>query len=116
MNVNVISRPKPNGVTLLTLHGDIGSDSIETFKTKIDEVITSSVKKYIMDFQEVSYLNSLGVGAVAAALKKAKKFQGNIKLINVSASVQELFELTRLTKVFEIYDTEEEAIKSYENK
>ena len=85
-------------------------------KIKMDGIISSSVKNYIMDFQDISYLNSIGVGAIAATLKKVKKFQGNIKLINVSPAVQELFEMTRLTKVFEIFDNEEDAIKSYETK
>ena len=90
----------------IVIHGDS--------KRTDHELIKNPVKKYIMDFAEVSYVNSIGVGAVAAALKKAKKLQGNIKFINVSSTVMELFELTRLTKVFEIYESEEEALKSYE--
>ncbi len=115
MDINVVAKPRANGVCVISLRGDIGAETVNDFKMKIDGIINNSTKKYIMDFQEVTYLNSIGVGAVAAALKKAKKFQGNIKLINVSPSVQELFEMTRLTKVFEIFDTEEEAINSYES-
>ncbi len=114
MDVNIIAKPKANGVVVLTLQGDIGNDTVESFKAKIDELIKNPVKKYVMDFAEVSYVNSIGVGAVAAALKKAKKIQGNIKFINVSSTVMELFELTRLTKVFEIYESEDEALRSYE--
>ncbi len=114
MDINLTAKTLANGVCVISLRGDIGAETVNDFKTKIDGIINSSTKKYIMDFQEVSYLNSIGVGAVAAALKKAKKFQGNIKLINVSPSIQELFEMTRLTKVFEMFDSEEEAVRSYE--
>ncbi len=114
MDINLTAKTIANGICIISLRGDIGAETVGDFKTKIDGIINSSIKKYIMDFQEVSYLNSIGVGVVAAALKKVKKFQGNIKLINVSPAVQELFEMTRLTKVFEIYDTEEDAVKSYD--
>jgi len=55
----------------------------------------------------------MGLGVVAATLKKVKKSKGDLKLIRLSPAVQELFELTRLTKVFEIFETEEEAVKSF---
>jgi anti-sigma B factor antagonist len=115
MDINLTAKTIANGICIISLRGDIGAETVNDFKTKIDGIINSSVKKYIMDFQDVGYLNSIGVGAVAAALKKVKKFQGNIKLINVSPSVQELFEMTRLTKVFQIFDSEEEAVRSYES-
>ena len=114
MDINLTAKTIANGICIISLRGDIGAETVGDFKTKMDGIINSSIKKYIMDFQEVSYLNSIGVGVVAAALKKVKKFQGNIKLINVSPAVQELFEMTRLTKVFEIFETEEDAVRSYE--
>ena len=116
MDINLTAKNKANGVCVITLRGDIGAETVNDFKIKMDGIISSSVKNYIMDFQDITYLNSIGVGAIAATLKKVKKFQGNIKLINVSPAVQELFEMTRLTKVFEIFDNEEDAIKSYEAK
>ena len=114
MDINLTAKTLANGVCVISLRGDIGAETVNDFKIKIDGIINNSIKKYIMDFQDVSYLNSIGVGAVAASLKKVKKFHGNIKLINVSPAIQELFEMTRLTKVFEIYDNEEDAVKSYE--
>ena len=116
MDINLTAKNKANGVCVISLRGDISAETVNDYKTKIDGIITSSVKNYIMDFQDITYLNSIGVGAIAATLKKVKKFQGNIKLVNVSPAVQELFEMTRLTKVFEIFDNEEDAIKSYETK
>lgn len=113
MDINVEARPKGNGVTLVVLRGEIGADTVNDFKEKMEATITTSCKKYVIDFQEVNYLNSVGIGVVAAALKRVKRSQGNIKLANLSPAVAELFEMTRLTKVLEIYDSEEEAIKSF---
>lgn len=114
MAINIDVRSKGDDITLVVLNGEIGTESVNQFKEKIDGILNDGRVKLIMDFQDVSYLNSMGLGVIAATLKKVKKSKGDLKLINLSPSVQELFELTRLTKVFEIFDSEEGALKSFE--
>ncbi len=113
MEIRIDVRPKGNDVTLVVLRGEIGTETVNQFKDRIDQIVADGKNKLIMDFQEVNYLNSMGLGVVAATLKKVKKSKGDLKLINLSPAVQELFELTRLTKVFEIFDSEESALKSF---
>ncbi len=113
MEIKIDVRPKGNDITLIILRGEIGTETVNQFKDKIDQIVNDGKNKLIMDFQEVNYLNSMGLGVVAATLKKVKKNKGDLKLINLSPAVQELFELTRLTKVFEIFDSEENAVKSF---
>ncbi len=113
MEIKIDVRPKGNDITLIILRGEIGTETVNQFKDKIDQIVNDGKTKLIMDFQEVNYLNSMGLGVVAATLKKVKKGKGDLKLINLSPAVQELFELTRLTKVFEIFDSEESAVKSF---
>lgn len=113
MEIRIDVRPKGNDITLIVLKGEIGTETVNQFKERIDQIVADGKKKLIMDFQEVNYLNSMGLGVIAATLKKLKKSKGDLKLINLSPAVQELFELTRLTKVFEIFDSEESALKSF---
>ncbi|HNW35810.1 MAG TPA: STAS domain-containing protein [Candidatus Ozemobacteraceae bacterium] len=113
MELKIDLKPKADGVILIVLRGEIGTETVNDFKDKIDQIVAEGQSKLIMDFQEVNYLNSMGLGVVAATLKKVKKSKGDLKLIRLSPAVQELFELTRLTKVFEIFETEEEAMKSF---
>ncbi|HNX74504.1 MAG TPA: STAS domain-containing protein [Candidatus Rifleibacterium sp.] len=113
MDIKIDIRPKSNNITLVVLRGEIGAETVNQFKDKIDAIINEGRKRLILDFQEVTYLNPIGLGVIAATLKKVKKDKGNLKLINLTPSVQELFEMTRLTKVFEIFDSEESAIKSF---
>ena len=112
MDIKVTDKLKTNGICVISLRGDINTENVDDFKEKIDNIINSSIKKYIIDFQELNYLNSVGTSVIAFALKKTKKFQGDIKLINLSSSILELFEITRLAKVFDIYNSEDEAIKA----
>lgn len=113
MDIKIDVRAKGNDITLIVLSGEICTENVNEFKEKLDRLVDDGKKHLIMNFQEVNYLNSIGLGVVATILKKVKKSKGDLKLVSLSPAVQELFELTRLTKIFEIYETEEEAIKSF---
>lgn len=113
MELKMEVKPRGEGITVIVLRGEIGTETVNQFKDRIDQLVAEGQCKIIMDFQEVNYLNSMGLGVVAATLKKVKKIKGDLKLVKLSPAVQELFELTRLTKVFEIFESEEDAFKSF---
>jgi len=113
MELKMDVKPRGENIAVVVLKGEIGTETVNQFRDKIDQLVAEGQNKIIMDFQEVNYLNSMGLGVVAATLKKVKKNKGDLKLVKLSPAVQELFELTRLTKVFEIFETEDEAIKSF---
>ena len=113
MELKMEVKPRGEGITVIVLRGEIGTETVNQFKDRIDQLVAEGQCKLIMDFQEVNYLNSMGLGVVAATLKKVKKIKGDLKLVKLSPAVQELFELTRLTKVFEIFESEEDAFKSF---
>ncbi|RCK80281.1 MAG: hypothetical protein OZSIB_3463 [Candidatus Ozemobacter sibiricus] len=113
MELKIEVRQAAEGITLIVLRGEIGTETVNQFKDRIDQIVNDGQTKLIMDFNEVNYLNSMGLGVVAATLKKVKKAKGDLKLINLSPAVAELFELTRLTKVFEICESLEAAVASF---
>lgn len=113
MELKIEVKPRGENIAVVVLRGEIGTETVNQFKDRIDQLVADGQNKIIMDFQEVNYLNSMGLGVVAATLKKVKKNKGDLKLVKLSPSVQELFELTRLTKVFDIFESEDEALKSF---
>ncbi|HPW58718.1 MAG TPA: STAS domain-containing protein, partial [Candidatus Rifleibacterium sp.] len=88
-------------------------ETVNQLKDKMEAIVNEGKNRLVMDFSDVSYLNSMGLGVIAGTLKRVKKENGDLKLLNLSPAVRELLELTRLTKVFEIFDSEESAIKSF---
>jgi len=113
MEIKIDVRAKGSDVTLIVIRGEIGTETVDQFKEKIDQIINDGKKKLVIDLQEVNYLNSMGLGVFASALKKLKKSNGDLKLINLSPTVMELLERSRLDKVFDVFETEEEAVKSF---
>ena len=70
--------------------------------------------KMVLDFQGVTFMSSAMIGKIVLLNKKCKNNKTTIKLCNIAPSIMEVFEITRLNKVFSIYATDEEALKSFE--
>jgi anti-sigma B factor antagonist len=111
MKVDVIEK---NGVTILGLGGKItlGSGDVK-LKEKLVSELGKGKKKIVVDLGEVSYIDSAGLGELVAAYTSAKKQGATVKLANLTKKVNDLLDITRLSTVFETYNSVDEAIKSF---
>jgi anti-sigma B factor antagonist len=73
----------------------------------------SGTKDLLVDLKEVRFIDSSGLGVLVSGYKNASTHQGSIKLCNLQTQVKSMFELTRLHRVFDIYQTIDEALESY---
>jgi anti-anti-sigma factor len=76
----------------------------------------SQSKKMLLNFQGVQFMSSAMIGKLVLLNKKCKTDGVNLKLCQISPNVLEVFKITRLNKVFEIFADEEKAIKSFGKK
>lgn len=79
----------------------------------VGEIEEKKMTKLVIDFSNVMFIDSSFLSSLVVALKQINLFGGDIKLINLEPPVRLMFELTRLYKVFEIFETEEEAVYNY---
>jgi len=68
----------------------------------------------IMDLQGIKFIDSSGFGVFISAMKAAKNNAGEFKICNLNPEVKELFQILQLHHVFELYDTLEECIGSFQ--
>jgi anti-anti-sigma factor len=101
-------------IVILDLAGKVifGDGTVELHRV-IRELVEKGEKKILLNFAGVDYVDSSGLGELVGGLVAAKKIGGDIKLSNVPQNVLELLVLTRLSTVFEIFDIEDEACKSF---
>jgi anti-sigma B factor antagonist len=102
-----------DGVLICHIQGDIDIHSSPEFNKSVEKIAKDKSQKVVMEFSGVSYVDSSGLATLVAALKKLKSYGGKLKLANLSDKVKGLFEITRLDKLFDISDTEEEATRSF---
>jgi anti-sigma B factor antagonist len=84
---------------------------------KMREQIFTTIKRHpskslIVNLTNVTYVDSSGIATLVEGLQLANEYQIRLKLVGLSRAILEVFQLVRLERVFEIYQTEEEALKS----
>ena len=83
------------------------------FKEQIINEVENGKTKLIIDLTKVEYVDSSFLGALIAGLKRATMKNGDMKLVGLQSPVREMFDLTRLYRIFDIYESMEEAEKSF---
>lgn len=110
MDINTRSKGE---VVVLDIAGEIDLYNAPEIKDIINKLIEEKQYNVVINLEQVSYIDSSGIGALISSLSNLKKYQGGLKIINVYASVRKVFELTKLTSFFEIYENEDEAVNAF---
>lgn len=107
---------KKNGsVLVLSIKGKLVSQTeTNQLHDKINEIVEKGVVNIVLDLKQVSWLASLGIGAIMRNLLKVRKAGGDLRLTGLSDKVKSLFSITKLIGVIQIYDTVNEATDSFE--
>jgi anti-anti-sigma factor len=87
----------------------------EDFKGKLVKDMESGERRIVVDLSECEFIDSTFLGALVVSLKKITVLGGDIKLVGLQPNVRSMFELTRMYRVFEAFETKEEAIASFES-
>ena len=103
-----------NGVTILDLKGKITlGEGDELLKKEIDSLIQKDQKKLLLNLEGVPYIDSAGLGEIVRTYTTVSRQGGKLKLLNLTKRIQDLLAITKLLTVFETYESEPEAIKSF---
>ena len=98
---------------IIQLIGELDHHSAEEVRIKIDDRIErDNIKKVIMDFCYVSFMDSSGIGVVVGRLKKLSVKGGSLAIAGLKEGVYKVFELSGLFKIINCYKNVEEALKN----
>ncbi|MBC7566127.1 MAG: STAS domain-containing protein [Pedobacter sp.] len=100
-------------VLLTIVDKDANLTKSENFKEIVFKEIESGTRKLIISFEHVEYLDSSFLGALVAILKNLVPKNGRLILIELDNDIRNLFELTRLDKIFELKNSLETAIEDF---
>ena len=100
---------------ILRLSGDILGDDRITLNEKIQELADRGSKNIVLNLKEVGLMDSVGLGMIVACHTSLARRQIRIVLSDVGKSVKYLLTITKLDRIFEIYDTEDDALASLQS-
>jgi len=77
------------------------------------DMVSKSQKKILLNLGEVSYIDSSGIGELVSGFTTVTNSGGQLKLLNLTQRVGDLLQVTKLLTVFDVYESQEKAIKAF---
>jgi anti-sigma B factor antagonist len=109
-----IEKRKKGDVVILDLKGKILiGEGIDVLRDSINNTINEQETKVLLNFAEVPYLDSTGLGEVVRSYTSIKKAGGVVKIVNLTNKVKDLLSVTKLITVFDTFEDEDKAIESF---
>lgn len=107
-----ITSEKVGQILKMSIKGRLVVSSAEEFKNALSDAIEAN-QNIVLDLQEMSYIDSSGLGALVFAQQKLSDKGGELKLATLQAKPRIVFDITKVYRIFEIFDDVEAAIESF---
>lgn len=101
-------------VCILKLKGRLDLASGTSLKEEVKKLFEQDKTSIHLNLSEVEFINSSGLGSLVSLMKETRVKKGRLTLSNMASYVKEIFEITQLSHIFEIFETDTEALASYQ--
>jgi anti-anti-sigma factor len=101
-------------VKILKPKGILDSTKAGQFRQDIGALVEQGAKTILIDFRNVTFMDSSGLGALVLALKTVRSAGSKLFVCSINEQIQILFELTSMDRVFEIFESEEKFFESFD--
>ncbi len=89
----------------------VGGEETDELRNAVADFVEQGTKKLIIDLAKVTYLNSTAIGVLVSAHTTFRKNKGQVKLCGINKNINNIFVITKLTLVFDVAETREEAVQ-----
>ncbi len=111
MVIELQANESDNGIATLIITGDIDMSTSTQVRTHLTDLFKKKQKVIVVDLANVSYIDSSGIATLVEGLQWSHSNNTKFRLTNLTPMVKDVFEIARLLTVFEVYDSQEEALK-----
>ena len=110
-----ITKRRVGGVTILDLNGKLTiGDGAEVLRDTFASVVFQEERKILLNLAGVPYMDSGGLGELVRCSWVASKSSGAVKLVNMTSKISDLLAITKLSNVFDTFDSESDAVASFQ--
>lgn len=102
-----------NGITIVDCNGRIVFGEEAAALRESVKAIIPQAPRLVLNLKNVTYIDSGGLGTLVGLYTSANSSGGEIKLANLTPRVGQLLQVTKLVTVFDVYDTEEDAVRAF---
>ena len=113
MSVKLTTR-QVGDVTVIDVAGRITlGEGSSALREALRDLVTKNQKKILLNLGDVTYIDSSGIGELVSGFTTVTNSGGSLKLLNLNKRVKDLLQITKLYTVFEVFDEEATAIRSF---
>lgn len=107
----IFSHRLENGTCIIAIEGNIALDGVNEAKSYLKPHLESpDVRSIVINFDKVNFIDSSGIGLIVSIFKTMQQKEGRFALTNLSQKNMEIFSITRLNKILDIFNSESEAL------
>jgi len=101
-------------VAVIEMKGSlVGGEETDELRAAVTDFVERGNKKLIIDLSKVTYLNSTAIGVLVYSHTKYTQNKGLVKLCGINKNINNIFVITKLTMVFDVCESKEDAIKAF---
>lgn len=112
MNLKVSAHSLGEKVSVISLEGEVDVYTAPQLKQQIISLLDEDITHITVDLAAVEYLDSTALGVLIGGLKRLRERDGTLNLVIPNPRIRRIFEITGLDKIFDIYQTQDEALGS----
>lgn len=108
-----VKEDKINDALICSLEGEININNSGDLRKIFDDFINRKELKVLIDFSGVSYIDSSGLATLIEMFQRLKKIGGHMRFSCMDQKIRNIFEITKLHKLFEIFETRDAALREF---
>jgi len=111
----VVNCSKEKGIGIVQVGSPLTAATVDSFREQLLswQEAEPHVSNYVIDLEKVDFMDSAGLGTLIAVLKRVTERGGDMKIACLQKKPRMVFEITRAYKVFEIYESVEDALRGF---
>jgi anti-sigma B factor antagonist len=111
-NISISVNKLSNTTSILNIKGEINAFAEDSLMSAYNEATSNGAVNIILNFSELEYMNSSGIGLLVTMLIRVQRQKQNLLAYGLTDHYRQIFELTRLNEAITIYPTEAEALQA----
>ena len=111
-----IRRSKQSGVMVFEIDGELDVEEVGRVKARVLQDVSAGNHLVVLDLKDVDFIDSSALGLFVSLKNKLAVFSGDLRFSRLSPNVRRVFEVFRLPRLYQVFDTVEAAVKSFQNK
>ncbi|MBF0511570.1 MAG: STAS domain-containing protein [Candidatus Omnitrophica bacterium] len=108
-----IKLEKINDITLVVLNGELNMNNIYRVRETLKKILKEKKSKVLIDFDKVPFVDSSGIALLLEIVASFGKANHHICFCHVNKKILSVFEITKVHKLFNIFDSHEAALRSF---